>query len=152
MLGVGSDIGRGRGPVRAGRAGGHQLQADIGAAHPDEPQQPAVAVLSPSVPVRDQHHLLARGAAALTAQAQTWLADVEQLRVTLRRLEEKRATLDDLDGSDALGPLAVHPTWDVPREVEAGGQPGRTRPGRRDRDTRPTEDPKKDPFLLRSVS
>ena len=63
-----------------------------------------------------------------TAQAQTWLADVEQLRITLRRLEEKRATLDDLDPSGALGPLAVHPTWDVPREVEAGGQPAA--PGR----------------------
>ena len=62
-----------------------------------------------------------------TAQAQTWLADVEQLTITLRRLEEKRATLDDLDPAQPLGSLAVHPTWDLPQEVESDGHPAEPR-------------------------
>ncbi|PRY62845.1 phage integrase family protein [Knoellia remsis] len=49
-----------------------------------------------------------------TAQAQTWLADVEQLRITLRRLEEKQATLNDASPPVSLGPLAAHPVWEIP--------------------------------------
>ena len=50
-----------------------------------------------------------------TAQEQTWLADVEQLRVTLKRLEEKRTALAQVDPSVTLEPLLAHPTWDVPQ-------------------------------------
>lgn len=52
-----------------------------------------------------------------TAQAQTWLADVEQLRVTLRRLEEKRANLDEIGPASPLEDLAAHPTWEVPNPL-----------------------------------
>lgn len=50
-----------------------------------------------------------------TAQEQTWLADVEQLKITLRRLEEKSATIDTTGATDdPTAPLAAHPAWDLP--------------------------------------
>ena len=50
-----------------------------------------------------------------TAQARTWLADVEQLRITLRRLEEKSAAIDRTVPGEMTAPLAAHPAWTVPR-------------------------------------
>lgn len=49
-----------------------------------------------------------------TAQAQNWLADVEQLRVTLRRLDEKRSQLVPDEPSTFQESLSPLPTWDVP--------------------------------------
>jgi integrase len=49
-----------------------------------------------------------------TAQKHTWLADVEQLRITLRQLEQKRSTLQPPATTDRALDLAVHPTWQVP--------------------------------------
>jgi hypothetical protein len=52
-----------------------------------------------------------------TAQQQNWLADVEQLRVTLKRLEEKKATLPathpadrEIESLAAQAPLDLPPT------------------------------------------
>lgn len=50
-----------------------------------------------------------------TAQEQNWLADVEQLRVTLKRLDEKRSQLAPPETSILKENLAALPTWDVPR-------------------------------------
>jgi hypothetical protein len=49
------------------------------------------------------------------AQEQNWLADVEQLRVTMRRLDEKRSQLPTLDETSTLkNGLAAMPAWEVP--------------------------------------
>ncbi|MFC7596977.1 tyrosine-type recombinase/integrase [Terrabacter sp. GCM10028922] len=54
-----------------------------------------------------------------TAQEQTWLADVEQLRITLSKLEQKRATLQPLAPLDDVLDLGAHPTWEVPSPSSA---------------------------------
>lgn len=56
---------------------------------------------------QDLHHRIK------TAQEQTWLADVEQLQITLRKLEEKRATLQPREPCDVQD-LGAHPTWEAP--------------------------------------
>lgn len=50
-----------------------------------------------------------------TAQQHNWLADVEQLRITLRRLREKRSQLPPDETSTLCGSLNALPAWDVPR-------------------------------------
>lgn len=56
-----------------------------------------------------------------TATTHTWLADVEQLRITMTRLNQKRTGLEDLDATasdfDAL--MGVHPIAELPDSVEA---------------------------------
>jgi hypothetical protein len=50
------------------------------------------------------------------AQEQNWLADVEQFRVTMRRLDEKWLQLPTLDETSTLKDgLAAMPAWDVPK-------------------------------------
>lgn len=50
-----------------------------------------------------------------TAREQNWLADVEQLRITLRRLDQKRAQLAPLETPGLEENISVLPAWDVPQ-------------------------------------
>jgi hypothetical protein len=49
------------------------------------------------------------------AREQNWLADVEQLQITLKRLDDKRSQLGPLEPSTMPNSLAVQSAWDLPR-------------------------------------
>ena len=56
------------------------------------------------------------------ASTQQWLADVEQLRVTLRRLQDKKTTLGRGEAQPrGLQGFTVHPPLDVPAAADHVG-------------------------------